>query len=380
MRVVSSVACLLAVCRPGESWSSLIHPTRRTPCRCWRLLLTATTPDPNILEDSTGHVNRELAERIWNWEEERRQAKGLPKLSFSVRAGLRLVEEIADELTSNTKFERSVYNDLVQEGLSALLDVLSDHRIETSAEDFGQQARRRIRDRLASALEEDTRLVQLPQAVLEIVRRAKELKPNKTWMQVATAMKIPLEELLEYMRLYRSRAALSMESTVEINGPTTQAEYTDQDQWELRQGLVVDNGKTVRTDENVELDDMLEHEGDDEAWVQQEQTAGPLQDLIPDRDGLSPDDLVLNEMIRHDLREFLLDTLTEQEFKAVRLAYGLDGGRPRTMSATATALGLPVAQVSGLLNASLAKLRDSYKSRYVEPYLDDDFGEIADSV
>lgn len=140
------------------------------------------------------------------------------------------------------------------------------------------------------------------------------------------------------------------------------------------------------------LDESVEYEGDDEAWIrQQAQIAGPLQDLIPDTEGdetssssLSPqDDLALAEMIRHDVREFLTSTLNENEHQVVRLVFGLDtGGRQMSMKKTASNMGISTAEVSSLLQVAMRKLRESYTERYAsDPYLDDDdYGNTVDSV
>jgi len=94
----------------------------------------------NILEDSKGHINRELAERIWNWEQEHRSEKNLPKVEYSVRAGLRLVDSMVGEIlrersSNNSRISdennSNVHSDLIQEGLTALLmDAMSHYREE----------------------------------------------------------------------------------------------------------------------------------------------------------------------------------------------------------------------------------------------------------
>lgn len=317
----------------------------------------------NILEDAPGHINRDLAERIWQWEQDRRVEQDLPKLDYSIRAGLRLVDNLVKELGGT--------NDLVQEGLATLLDVLGEYRGYRGV-DFEIEARREIKKRLAAY--QESKPIPLPAGVRTVVREAKKLKLKATqagrdanWSEIAQQLELPVERLHDYMAMDGN--ALSMESTVEIVRPESVPEYRDQGQWELREGLLLDNGKMVNTEENVEeyMDEMQELEGNDEAWVRQEQLAGPLQELIPDREP-SPDDLVLREMIRNDLSEFLKATLDEQEVKIVRLSFGLENGKSASVAQIATELGLQASEVSTRLHECLEKLRASYTSRYLDPY------------
>lgn len=371
------------------------HCKSRTWTRSSRRFMTATgaahRPNDNdrrkirrsILEDSTGHINRELAERIWNWEQEHRNEQNLPKLEYSVRSGLRLVDKTARDALRGTS-ER--YSDLVQEGLSALLDAMSRYRNDDS-DGFEKFAQQHIQRQLAQSMDEDTSPVRLPKSVRSLLKEAKrvakvmreESGEAPTLSELAGSMNIPLKRLQDYMHwAKRGSGTLSMESTVEISHPMLEDSlpaYRDQDQWELRQGLLLDNGHAVDREELVEeyLDEMMQREGDDDAWIQQqEQVAGRLQDIIPDTEDSSPDDEAIVDMIRNDLSQFLTSTLDADELKAVRLAFGLDTGKAVSYKEIATYMNMDEGDISKILARGIQKLRASYSSRYVEPYLDDE--------
>jgi RNA polymerase sigma factor (sigma-70 family) len=349
----------------------------------------------SILEDSTGHINRELAERIWNWEQEKRTEQQLPKIDYSVRMGLRLIDELVEEILYQNQLHSAkrrhthkddLYADLVQEGLSALLDAMSHYRQEGEL-DFEAYARKRIRKALRKSLEADERPVRLPAAIKSVVLEARRLLANSnkdkvSLQRVADKLNMPVERLRDYLDLARG-TTLSMESTVEITHPlledTTPA-YADQDEWELEQGMLLDDGHTVRKEELVDdyVDEMELLEGDDEAWVQSEQVSGPLQDMIPDTEELAPESVVLEELIRSDLTEFLETTLDEEELQVVRLIFGLDSGKGMTVKAVAAQLHLASEEVSSAVRTAMEKLRAAY-SRYFEPY-DDDDEHTVDSV
>eukprot|EP00977_Amphora_coffeiformis_P004483 scaffold965_cov158-Amphora_coffeaeformis.AAC.7 len=378
-----------------------------------RRLKKKNNDNNNIMKDETGHVNRDLAERIWKWEQSSRQEKKLPKVEYSVRSGLRLVDEQVKEVLSRSTnifgkddnsrgskstsnkggedsyLQNSMYADLVQEGLTALLDAMSHYREEKDDNsDFEAYASRQIHKHLQRILYQTHRPIRLPRSVREVLKQAKQVsrrlqangqKPSVA--KVADEMDIPLAQLQDYLHLTRRRT-LSMESTVEVYSPVAEdgASFVDQEDWEISQGMVLDDGHHVNRDQLIDefLDETIELEGDDQAWIQQEQIAGPLQDLIPDLDEPSPDDTILTDLIRHDVREFLDNTLNEDEQKVVRMVFGIDSGRQVSIKRTAEALGMEEEQVSLLMAGSLQKLRESYNGRYVDSYLDDEYS--VDSV
>lgn len=336
----------------------------------------------SILEDGYGHINRELAERIWEWEQDRRKRENLPKLDFSIRKGLRLVEKCVEKHVT----PQHQVNDLVQEGLAALLDALSQYRHQEQDGSFEAFAARYIQRRLLAS---DSPRV--PKAIQSIVKQAKRRLADRihhqrdpSWAAVADDLNIPLERLLTYLRLLQqSGDTVSVESTVEILNPLLEDSlpaYRDQDEWELNTGLLLDDGKSVRKEEFIQgyLDETLENEGSDEAWVRQEQIAGPLSDIIPDEEENSTaDDFILQELIKSDLNNFLSSSLDSTELKVVRAIFGLDTGVPLTAKQAAEAIGIKQGDVIDLLRRSILKLRHSYRARYLDDSDDDD---VVDSV
>jgi len=349
---------------------------------------TENDNDNNILEDSTGHINRDLAERIWNWEQERRSENNLPKVDYSVRSGLRLVDSTIDSIlstkttTTNTRSKRvggssnnnnNLRGELIQEGLFALLDAMSHYREETHEEDFETYASQEIYRHLAQTLDEDGRPLRLPNGVKMVVDEANRLMAKGdpdgtklTLVQVAAKLKIPIGRLQDYLRLAKATGqTLSMESTVEIYNPMLDEPtpaYRDQDEFELREGMLLDDGHMVHRNElvNEYMDKSMEREGDDEAWVREERIAAPLQDMIIDNDELSPDDFVLEEQARNNLYSLLSSTLEAEVLEVVRLYFGLDTGKAQTIEEISTKLGKSDKEVLALVEEALGKLRVAY--------------------
>lgn len=327
-------------------------------------------PSSSILEDSAGHINRELAERIWTWEQDHRKSQNLPKLNYSVRSGLRLVDQTARDMMMIT--ENNNYNDLVQEGLSALLDAMSHYQGDDD-QGFEKYARKHIHNSLLAMTNNDAAL-RLPKRIRSTIRRAKlcardmQLEgETPTLTAVAEKLDLEVERLADYMRL--AQTSVSVESTVEILlTPEERVMYRDQEEWELTQGLLLDDGRQVNMEQLVEdyLDESTSREGDDDAWIQEQEIAGPLQDMIPDRSN-DDDEHTLTDMIRYDMRRFLSSVLDPEELKVVRCTFGLDG-EPMKRNAMAAELGVSPEKVSELLTVAIEKLRDAYQNQYISSY------------
>jgi RNA polymerase sigma factor (sigma-70 family) len=179
-------------------------------------------------------------------------------------------------------------------------------------------------------------------------------------------------------RRSRSNAsALSVESTVEIDDPVGK-HYSNEEDWEVEEGLVLDNGHELRKDELVEdfLDESLIYEGDDQMWVHQQQVSAPLRDSIPDETNrkeneLDLDESALKDMIRYDVDQFLGSTLTELEAKVIRLKYGLlENGsissNPKTKGEVAKALKMPLEDIKHIQQSALDKLRKVYADKFLK--------------
>jgi len=108
------------------------------------------------------------------------------------------------------------------------------------------------------------------------------------------------------------------------------------------------------------MDKSLQREGDDEAWVQQERIAEPLQDMIVDNEELLLDELVLEEQERIALTKFLSSTLDDEVLAVIRLYFGLDSGKALTVEETAKEMGKTDKEVLALVEEGLLKLRESY--------------------
>jgi len=94
-----------------------------------------------------------------------------------------------------------------------------------------------------------------------------------------------------------------------------------------------------------------------------------LGDFIPDEDTLSPSDAAAYQMLREQLSE-VLQTLTPREEMVIRLRYGLDDGRPRTLEEVGQQFQITRERIRQIEAKALRKIRHPSRSRYLKDYLE----------
>lgn len=294
-----------------------------------------------LLEDRKGHINPELAQRIYKWEQDQRLNKNLPHLENSTRDGLRWVLNLVNKLDrpnpNAPNGNDKQHEDLVQEGVIALMQAMTNFEAQSRPQ---QSFESFAKDSILRALE------------------------DYSWGVKTASTGGP----------QTSKPALSVENTVEIADPL-ETHYSSQEEWEIREP------------EQDFVDSSVQYEGEDQMWVHQQQVAAPLRDIIPDGDeeeGLfdggesSPDDLALADLIRYDVDEFLATTLEEIESQVIQMRFGLDSAMPKSQQEIAYELDLTSSKVRKLQKKALDKLREAYSTRYISQDEDDHYWQ--DSV
>ena len=94
-----------------------------------------------------------------------------------------------------------------------------------------------------------------------------------------------------------------------------------------------------------------------------------LGDFIPDDDIPAPSDAAAFTLLKEQLLE-VLDTLTEREEKVLKLRFGLDDGRPRTLEEVGKEFKVTRERIRQIEAKALRKLRHPSRSRKLKDYLD----------
>ncbi len=95
-----------------------------------------------------------------------------------------------------------------------------------------------------------------------------------------------------------------------------------------------------------------------------------LGDFIQDEQVMVPADAATFTMLHEQLME-VLDTLTEREQKVLKLRFGLDDGRPRTLEEVGKEFNVTRERIRQIEAKALRKLRHPSRSKKLKDYLDD---------
>ena len=94
-----------------------------------------------------------------------------------------------------------------------------------------------------------------------------------------------------------------------------------------------------------------------------------LGDFIEDKDAMSPEQHAANEMLKEQLAE-VLDTLSDREEEVLRLRFGLDDGRTRTLEEVGQHFEVTRERIRQIEAKALRKLRHPSRSSQLRDFLD----------
>ena len=94
-----------------------------------------------------------------------------------------------------------------------------------------------------------------------------------------------------------------------------------------------------------------------------------LGDFIEDQDATSPSDHAAYELLKEQLED-VLDTLTDREENVLRLRFGLDDGRTRTLEEVGKVFGVTRERIRQIEAKALRKLRHPSRSKRLKDFLE----------
>jgi len=355
----------------------------------------------SILEDGDGHINSALASAIYEWETAHTQtAPGSIKKEFSTRDGLRLVDELArevlDSLESNNdendgKKSTISYNDLVQEGMIALLRAMSTYTNYTSLgtknksiTTFEQYAKEAIHSSFLQFLATTSRPIRLPaslQTTLEAANTAAKYLRNKlgkepSLAQVAKEVNVNPEQLALYRKLYRKMVGrvgtfVSMEDGLEVYDPSL-AGYVGNglrarsDSDAVSSSDETDASSTTSTTPADVPSTLLQLNTQEDDWTRQppERSVAPLRDVFTDTEEINnPLSYTHHFILNEELNQFLCETLSTVELEVIQLRFGLVdskyGGRGWSAQDIGERVGMEREEVVKVASVALEKLRQA---------------------
>jgi RNA polymerase primary sigma factor len=94
-----------------------------------------------------------------------------------------------------------------------------------------------------------------------------------------------------------------------------------------------------------------------------------LQDTLKDPDQ-RPDDMAENNMLKDDISR-LICTLNSREQAVIRMRFGLDDGKPKTLEEIGRRFSVTRERIRQIEARALHKLRQPYRNHSVKCYVDD---------
>ena len=285
--------------------------------------LDLSVPEGVSLEDPVRMYLKEIGKiPLLSMEEEIELAKSRELGSEDARkrlaeSNLRLVVSIAKRYVGRGM----QFLDLIQEGNLGLIKAVEKFDY-TKGYTFSTYATWWIRQAITRAIADQARTIRIPVHMVETINRLvrtsrqllQELGREPTTEEVAARADLPVERVSEIMKMAQ---------------------------------------------EPVSLETPIGEEEDSH-----------LGDFIQDDNVMVPQDAAAFTLLHEQLMEVLL-TLTEREQKVLRLRFGLDDGRPRTLEEVGRQFNVTRERIRQIEAKALRKLRHPSRSKKLKDYLDE---------
>jgi RNA polymerase primary sigma factor len=170
-------------------------------------------------------------------------------------------------------------------------------------------------------------------------------------------IRIPVHMVETMQRVTRT----TRELTLTLGREPTTEEIADELSKDPRMAITAERVEEVRRygRSPISLETPVGEEGDTE-----------LGQLIEDPNALRPEEVVTEQLLKEQVSR-VLDSLEGREERVLRLRFGLDDGRPRTLEEVGKEFGLTRERIRQIESHALRKLRHPSRSRKLREFVSD---------
>uniref|UniRef100_A0A7S0KY22 RNA polymerase sigma-70 domain-containing protein n=1 Tax=Micromonas pusilla TaxID=38833 RepID=A0A7S0KY22_MICPS len=267
---------------------------------------------------------------ITEQELEHRLEEGKRAKNAMIQANLRLVVSIAKRYANKSMS----FQDLIQEGCVGLIRGAEKFDFKRGYK-FSTYAHWWIRQAVTRSISDQSRTIRLPVHLFEIISRMSKVERqmvlklgrDPTHEELADAMEMTVEKIKQIKKA--SLVPISLSQTVNHNS----------------------NGEDKRTVEDTLIDDYTEH----------------------------PEGETGKVLLKEDL-ENVLNTLNPRERDVLRLRYGLDDGRVKTLEEIGNVFSVTRERIRQIEAKALRKLRQPSRNGILREYLPNDHESVIDTA
>lgn len=167
-------------------------------------------------------------------------------------------------------------------------------------------------------------------------------------------IRVPVHMTETMQRVNRTTRELTVELGREPTSAEVAAKLSEDPRWAITPERVEEVKRYGRTP--ISLETPIGEDGDTE-----------LGALIEDESAVSPLDAATTQLLREQV-DRVLDSLEGREQRVIRLRFGLDDGRPRTLEEVGNEFGLTRERIRQIESMALRKLRHPSRSRKLREF------------
>lgn len=283
------------------------------------IFMTDNTP---IMNSTKLYLNSIKNNKLLTYQEEQKLGEEILKGNIKakeklIESNLRLVVSIAKKYINKSSL---TFLDLIQEGNLGLIKA-ADKFDYTLGYKFSTYATYWIKQSISRAIIEQSKNIRLPDNIVGLLNKINHFKKD-------------------YIQKYNKEPDIANIAKA-VNIPVSKLKK------------ILDNSK-----DTISINTIIGNDEDDTT----------LEDLIEDKQNLSPEKQIEQIMIKEEIKK-ILSTLSKREKKVIEMRFGLDDNSAKTLEECSKYFGLTKERIRQIENEALKKLRNPIRANKLREIL-----------